>query len=352
MSGLIIKDVTKKFGSVVAVEDVNLHFTSGEMICFLGPSGCGKTTLLRMIAGLEEPTSGTISFNGRDLTGVPVHKRNIGMVFQSFALFPHLSVGENISYAMRIRGHSRSECEDRAAELLDMMHLPGVADRRISQLSGGQRQRVAIARALALNPEVFLLDEPMSALDANLREAMQIELRKLQQELGITTVVVTHDQTEAMTMADEIVVMGKAKVLQTGNPMEIYKTPTDKFVAGFIGTSNLLPATLTGSDSVRVGAAELKFGGATKVFQAGDDVLLMTRPEEVFVHPVGDATPANAVPGTVTFVRDIGATIEILVDCAGHEVISVLTPKDWPDVRIGDPVNVEMPPSACNVLAA
>lgn len=352
MSGLLISGVTKKFGSLVAVKDVNLHFKTGEMICFLGPSGCGKTTLLRMIAGLEEPTSGKISIDDRDLTGVPIHKRNIGMVFQSFALFPHLSVGENISYAMRIRGHSRSECEDRANALLDMMHLPGVADRRISQLSGGQRQRVAIARALALNPEVFLLDEPMSALDANLREAMQIELRKLQQELGITTVVVTHDQTEAMTMADEIVVMGKAEVLQTGRPMDIYKKPKNKFVAGFIGTSNLLPAKLIDKDSVNIAGTQLRFEGGADGFQSGDTVLLMTRPEEVFVHPTTKTTPANAVPGTVTFVRDIGATIEILVDCGGHEVVSVLTPKDWPGVEVGDTVNVEMPMTACNVLAA
>ncbi len=352
MSGLKIEGVTKKFGSLTAVEDVNLHFTAGEMICFLGPSGCGKTTLLRMIAGLEDPTNGTISFDGQDLTHVPVHQRDIGMVFQSFALFPHLSVAENITYAMRIRGHSRSDREDRATELLDMMRLPGLGDRRISQLSGGQKQRVAIARALALNPKIFLLDEPMSALDANLREAMQIELRKLQQELGITTVVVTHDQTEAMTMADEIVVMGRAKVLQTGSPMEIYKKPIDRFVAGFIGSSNLLPATLTGDNSVRVGAAELRVGENRAGQGAGADVLLMTRPEEVFVRAAKGDTPANAVTGTVTFIRDIGATIEILVDCDGHEVVSVLTPKDWPDVKVGDAVTVEMPESACMVLAA
>lgn len=348
MSGLLIEGVTKTFGAVTAVEDVNLSFTTGEMVCFLGPSGCGKTTLLRMIAGLEEPTAGRIHFEGRELTHVPVHQRDIGMVFQSFALFPHLSVGENISYSMRIRGHSRSECEDRARELLDMMHLPGTADRRISQLSGGQRQRVAIARALALNPQVFLLDEPMSALDANLREAMQIELRKLQQELGITTVVVTHDQTEAMTMADQIVVMGRAKVLQTGTPMEIYKTPVDRFVAGFIGTSNLLPARMTGADTVSACGAELSITGNAAGHGAGDEVLLMTRPEEVFVR--AGAGAANTVPGRVTFVRDIGATIEILVDCAGHEVIAVLTPKDWPDVKVGQDVHVEMPAPACSVL--
>ncbi|MCQ0091991.1 ABC transporter ATP-binding protein [Roseovarius sp. M141] len=351
MTGLIIDGVTKKFGTITAVENVNLTFTEGEMICFLGPSGCGKTTLLRMIAGLEEPTTGSISMNGRDLTQVPVHQREIGMVFQSFALFPHLTVGENITYSMRIRGHSRSEREDRARELLDMMHLPGMADRRISQLSGGQRQRVAIARALALNPQIFLLDEPMSALDANLREAMQIELRKLQQDLGITTVVVTHDQTEAMTMADTIVVMGKAKVLQAGTPMQIYKSPTNRFVADFIGTSNLLPARMTGADTAQVGDAVLHIGTNAQGFTAGDEVVLMTRPEAVFVRSASDATPPNAVEGRVTFVRDIGATIEILVDCDGHEVISVLTPKDWPDVKIGQEVHVEMPKDACSVLA-
>ncbi|HEY9037728.1 MAG TPA: ABC transporter ATP-binding protein [Roseovarius sp.] len=351
MSGLIIDGITKKFGTVTAVEDVSLTFTEGEMICFLGPSGCGKTTLLRMIAGLEEPTTGSIAMNGRDLTQVPVHQRDIGMVFQSFALFPHLTVGENITYSMRIRGHSRSEREDRATELLDMMHLPGMADRRISQLSGGQRQRVAIARALALNPQIFLLDEPMSALDANLREAMQIELRKLQQELGITTVVVTHDQTEAMTMADTIVVMGKANVLQSGTPMQIYKSPVNRFVADFIGTSNLLPARMTGADTAQVGDAALHVGTNAQGFTTGDEVVLMTRPEAVFVRPASESAPQNAIKGRVTFVRDIGATIEILVDCDGHEVISVLTPKDWPDVRIGQDVHVEMPKDACSVLA-
>lgn len=352
MSGLTIENVTKQYGAVTAVENVNLHFNKGEMICFLGPSGCGKTTLLRMIAGLEEATKGSISFEGRDLTHVPVHKRNIGMVFQSFALFPHLSVGENISYAMKIRGHSRSECEDRVKELLDMIHLPGIADRRITQMSGGQRQRVAIARALALNPEIFLLDEPMSALDANLRESMQIELRKLQQELGITTVVVTHDQTEAMTMADDIVVMGRAKVHQTGAPMDIYKTPKNKFVAEFIGTSNLLPAKLAADGTVAVNGDRMKFETITEGLSAGDDVLLMTRPEDVFVHPTTDAPLENELQGTVSFIRDIGMTIEILVDCGHHEVTSIMTPKDFPEVEVGQKVFLEMPAKTCNVLAA
>ena len=352
MSGLLIENVTKMYGSVTAVTDVNLHFKSGEMICFLGPSGCGKTTLLRMIAGLESPTSGTISLDGQDLTPVPVHKRNVGMVFQSFALFPHLSVGENISYAMRIRGLPRSQCEDRVRELLDMIHLPGVEDRRISQLSGGQRQRVAIARALALNPQIFLLDEPMSALDANLRESMQIELRKLQQELGITTIVVTHDQTEAMTMADNIVVMSAARVQQTGGPIEIYKKPVNKFVAEFIGTSNLLPAKMTTANQVQIGGHSIRISQSGEGAAPGQDVLLMTRPEEIYVHAATNKTGENRVNGQVTFIRDIGATIEIIVDCDGHEISSLMTPKGFPEVEVGHNVIVEMPADACMALVA
>lgn len=352
MSGLVIENVTKKFGSFTAVEDVNLHFKSGEMICFLGPSGCGKTTLLRVIAGLESPTEGTIVFDGQNLTSIPVHQRNVGMVFQSFALFPHLSVGENISYSMRVRGHSRSEREDRVRELLDMIHLPGIEDRRISQLSGGQRQRVAIARALALNPQIFLLDEPMSALDANLRESMQIELRKLQQELDITTIVVTHDQTEAMTMADDIVVMSAARVQQTGGPIEIYKKPVNKFVAGFIGTSNLLPAKMTGADQVRIGEHDIRVCKSGEGVARGQDVLLMTRPEEIYVHAGSGRSGENQVNGRVTFIRDIGATIEILVDCDGHEISALMTPKGFPEVKVGQDVIVEMPVDACMALAA
>ena len=352
MSGLVIENVTKKFGSFTAVEDVNLHFTSGEMICFLGPSGCGKTTLLRVIAGLESPTEGTIEFDGQNLTSIPVHQRNVGMVFQSFALFPHLSVAENISYSMRVRGHSKTEREDRVRELLDMIHLPGIEDRRISQLSGGQRQRVAIARALALNPQIFLLDEPMSALDANLRESMQIELRKLQQELGITTVVVTHDQTEAMTMADDIVVMSAARVQQTGRPIDIYKKPVNKFVAGFIGTSNLLPAKMTGADQVRIGEHGIRVCQSGEGVAQGQDVLLMTRPEEIYIRAGSDRSAENQVNGRVTFIRDIGATIEILVDCGGHEISALMTPKGFPDVKVGQDVLVEMPVDACMALAA
>nr|WP_199899176.1 ABC transporter ATP-binding protein [Sneathiella glossodoripedis] len=247
MSGLTLAGIRKEFGSFVAVNDVNLSIPNGSFVCLLGPSGCGKTTLLRMIAGLEQPTEGDILIDGEDITNIPTHERSLGMVFQSLALFPHLTVAENIAYSLRIRGKSKAEQRQRVNELLSLIHLPGYEERAVSQLSGGQRQRVAIARALALSPTLFLLDEPLSALDAKLREAMQVELRQLQQQLGITTIVVTHDQREAMTMADLVVVMGEGRIRQAASPVDIYRKPADKFVADFIGATNLLTIKANGS---------------------------------------------------------------------------------------------------------
>ena len=208
MSGLILEEIDKNFGSVVAVQDVNLHLPHGQFVCFLGPSGCGKTTLLRLIAGLEKPSRGSIMLDGEVITHQPAHQRNFGMVFQSLALFPHLTVGENIAYSLRVRKVDKTARRQRIEELLNLVRLSGFTDRHISQLSGGQRQRVAMARALAIEPRLFLLDEPLSSLDAKLREDMQVELRMLQQRLKVTTVLVTHDQREAMTMSDLVVVMG------------------------------------------------------------------------------------------------------------------------------------------------
>ena len=216
MAQLSLKGVTKNFGSVVAVSEVDLDLPDGKLISFLGPSGSGKTTLFRLVAGLEPPTAGAVFLDGRNITGIPTHKRNMGMVFQSFALFPHLTVGQNVAYGLRIRGVDKQTRKQRIDELLELVRMPGVADRHISQLSGGQQQRVAMARALALEPVLFLLDEPLSALDAKLREAMQVELRQLQKRLGITTIVVTHDQREAMTISDFVVVLDEGVVQQVG----------------------------------------------------------------------------------------------------------------------------------------
>ncbi len=217
MTHLTLQAVTRRFGAAYAVDSVDLSVPDGKLVCFLGPSGCGKTTLLRMIAGLETPTSGSIEFAGRDITRVPANQRDFGMVFQSLALFPHMSVAQNVAYPLKLRKTPKPEQARRIAELLELIQLPHMANRPVTQLSGGQRQRVAIARAIASQPKLLLLDEPLSALDAKLREAMQVEIRLLQQRLGITTIMVTHDQREAMTMADEIVVMEKAASLKSAS---------------------------------------------------------------------------------------------------------------------------------------
>jgi putative spermidine/putrescine transport system ATP-binding protein len=348
MSGLRVENVSKSFGNFIALEDIDLDFPHGKFICLLGPSGCGKTTLLRCIAGLEAPTGGRILLDGRDITPVPAHKRELGMVFQSLALFPHLSVGENIAYGLRIRGVDPATQRKRAEELLELVRLPGVMDRAISQLSGGQRQRVAIARALALNPKLFLLDEPLSALDAKLREAMQIELKLLQQRLGISTIVVTHDQREAMTMADIVVVMDHGHVKQVGAPLDSYRNPADAFVADFIGTSNLMEAVVE-NGALRVGDHRLRAARMPQGLVAGARVTISIRPEEVHVRPAAEPGE-NRLPGTVRFIRDLGAIVEVRLDCGGGEVLATMTPRERPQAGLGDPVAVELPAAACVVL--
>ena len=339
MSGLALQNVTKTFGTFTAVDDVTLSVPHGTFVCMLGPSGCGKTTLLRMIAGLEEPSAGAIRLDGTDITTVPTHKRDLGMVFQSLALFPHLDVGGNIAYPLKIRGADRATRQARVEELLKLIHLPGFADRPVSKLSGGQRQRVAIARALALSPKLFLLDEPLSALDAKLREAMQVELRQLQQQLGITTIVVTHDQREAMTMADLVVVMGEGRIRQAAPPVEIYRKPADAFVADFIGSTNLIPfgqgGTLLGHPMPGFSLAAGRGGGRLSI-----------RPEDLRLV----APEQSPIKGTVTFVRDLGGTIETFVEAGGQTLVAVTTPRERTGFRAGDAVGLELPFESCVVL--
>jgi len=343
MSGLVLNTVTKQFGSFTAVDNVQLSVPHGTFVCMLGPSGCGKTTLLRMIAGLDTPTSGAIVLDDADITATPTHKRDLGMVFQSLALFPHLTVGENIAYPLRIRGAAKEAQKKRIDELLAMIHLTGYADRPVTKLSGGQRQRVAIARALAISPKLFLLDEPLSALDAKLREAMQVELRQLQQQLGITTIVVTHDQREAMTMADTVVVMNGGRIRQAASPIEIYRRPADRFVADFIGSTNLLDIE---ADSA---------GRAVVLGQAVEGIALpeglskatiSVRPEDVHLTAPG----AGALTGKVTFIRDLGGTIETFIDLSGTQVVAVSTPRERPAVNVGQAVGVRLTPDVCVVL--
>ncbi|MEM5340395.1 ABC transporter ATP-binding protein [Paraburkholderia azotifigens] len=352
MTHLTLQSITKRFNATHAVDHVDLTVPDGKLVCFLGPSGCGKTTLMRIIAGLETPTSGTVTFAGRDLTHVPANRRDFGMVFQSLALFPHMTVAENVAYPLRLRRVDGSARARRVADLLELIQLPHMADRKVTQLSGGQRQRVAIARAIASSPKLLLLDEPLSALDAKLREAMQVEIRLLQQRLGITTIMVTHDQREAMTMADEIVVMEKGRIAQVGKPLDIYRDPVNEFVADFIGLGNILPVTFRGDMIALPGGQSIAVNAAMRTPDAPGDIRLLIRPEDVCIRHATVPPGQNALPGKVTFVRDVGASIEATIDCDGFTLTAATTPRETPDLRTGMPVFAELPAHACKLIAA
>jgi spermidine/putrescine transport system ATP-binding protein len=288
-----IEHVTKRFGSFVAVDDAHFAIRRGEFFSMLGPSGCGKTTTLRMIAGFEQPSEGEIRLEGEDVSRVPPYRRNVNTVFQQYALFPHLSVAANVAFGLQAKKVAKAEITKRVAELLEVVRLADFGNRKPAQLSGGQQQRVALARALVNYPSALLLDEPLGALDLKLRQAMQLELKRIQREVGITFVFVTHDQEEALTMSDRIAVMSDGRVEQIGTPEEIYHQPASEFVAGFIGMANLLPATVTG---VSPGRASATLGDGTSVESAASDGLavsdpatFMIRPERMHLRIGGDA---------------------------------------------------------------
>ena len=351
MPALKIDSVSKHFGTFVALDNVHLDLPAGKLLCLLGPSGCGKTTLLRIIAGLETATSGTVELGGEDLSLLPSHRRGIGMVFQSHALFPHLSVGQNVTYSLQIAGVSKDDQRARADQLLKMIRLPDIADKRISQLSGGQQQRVAVARALARDPRIFLLDEPTSALDANLRETMQIELRRLQQDLKITTIVVTHDQSEAMTLADFIAVMHKGRIEQIGPPLEIYESPRTAFVADFIGQTNMFSAEWKES-GIRIGDATLRTRIMDKdgELKEGEAVKVSIRRERVEICDEQrlQANGKNCFRGTIGFVRNIGSLIEIHTDCGFATIVHTYSPQNVSSaLRAGDSVVLHLPEKYC-----
>ena len=349
MAGLTLHQIHKRFGRFTAVEPTDLTFQDGELTALLGPSGCGKTTLLRMIAGLEMQTSGRILLGDEDISDRLAHQRKFGMVFQSFALFPHLNVIENVAYALKIDGVAKAQREDKARELLDLVQLSQFASRRIGELSGGQRQRVAIARALAQEPSVFLLDEPMSALDAKLREDMQVELRLLQQRLGITTIVVTHDQREAMTMADKIVVMSQGRAEQVGPPQEIYNTPANAFVASFIGRANFFEGVVQ-NGRIETDGGTLQLDSPAR-FMNGAPVTVAIRPEKAWIE--ADAPEVNRLDAKVTFVRDVGPTRDIHVTTdAGPMIIEYAIGENAESFQVGDALTVHLPPASLKVFPA
>jgi putative spermidine/putrescine transport system ATP-binding protein len=349
MQGLEISHLTKSFGGNTVVSDVSLTIEQGKFVCFLGPSGCGKTTLMRIVAGLEEPSSGKILLDGRDITRVPTNERNFGMVFQSLALFPHLDVAGNIGYSLRYRTMDTRFKRERVSELLKLVDLPDMQSRRVDQLSGGQRQRVAIARALAQEPRLFLMDEPLSALDAKLRDHMQVELRQLQQKLKITTIFVTHDQREAMTIADQIVIMAHGKVQQVGTPVEIYRRPANRFVADFIGQSNLIPATVIDAAHVQIDGRSITVASAPADICAGQNVTVCIRPEGVVLSAAtagGDGTSQ----GEVNFVRDVGSSVEIHLAYEGRQIIASVAPARWAELEGRAQLTVGFAAGAASVL--
>lgn len=278
MSDLVLqlKQINKYFGRSHVIKDVNIDFEKGHFVTFLGPSGCGKTTLLRMVAGFYEPDDGEILLNGKRIERIAPYSRNTAMVFQEYALFPHMNVFDNVSYGLRVKNRPKEEIERRVKEALDLMQLKGMEDRFPNQMSGGQQQRVAVARALVMNPEVLLLDEPLSNLDAKLRESVRVELRDIQKKMGLSTIYVTHDQSEALSMSDMIVVLKGGVVHQTGSPQEIYFEPKTPFVADFIGTTNLLSVKGLGENTVSYGNDRIP---TTKSVNAGQEYCLSIRPE-------------------------------------------------------------------------
>ena len=283
---LVLKNVTKAFGKSVVIDDLDLTIKRGTMVTLLGPSGCGKTTILRLVAGLESPTSGQIFIDGEDVTKSSIQNRDICIVFQSYALFPHMSIGDNVGYGLRMQNVSKEERKQRVKEALELVDLAGFEDRYVDQISGGQQQRVALARALVLKPKVLLFDEPLSNLDANLRRAMREKIRELQQSLGITSLYVTHDQTEAFAVSDEVIVMNKGKIMQKAPAKDLYQRPNSLFLANFMGESSIFPAKLQGN-TVNIHGYELALNNAAQFNLPDGDCLAGVRPEAVYLHETG-----------------------------------------------------------------
>jgi len=349
-----IRGVVKRFGAVTAVDRADLSVRDGELFTLLGPSGCGKTSLLRLIAGFYQPDEGEIRFGERVVSGLPPYERNIGMVFQNYALWPHMTVAGNVAYGLKLRKLGGAEIATRLAEGLRKVNLTGYESRYPGQLSGGQQQRVALARALVLNPDILLLDEPLSNLDAKIRVQVRAEIRKLQQELGITTIYVTHDQEEALSLSDRVAVMKDGRVLQVGRPKELYERPRTRFVADFVGTNNLVPGRVSG----RAGA-ELMVDTAVGTLRAVSDVpvgercVLAIRPENVAVDAGTGSVAGNVVRGRVSFVSYLGSALRYDVEAGSGQVLKADIRDPWhhEPLSIGREVAVSFPASVTLAVA-
>jgi putative spermidine/putrescine transport system ATP-binding protein len=329
MARLRIEGVSKRYGEVVAIREVTLDVADGEFVVLLGPSGCGKTTTLRVVAGFVEPDSGTVALGNRDITWLPPWKRNAGLVFQNYALFPHLTVQQNVAFGLEMRKAAPAETARRVGDVLKLVRLEHLAQRLPRQLSGGQQQRVALARALVFHPDVLLLDEPLSNLDAKLRQDVRVEIRELQRTLGLTTVMVTHDQEEALTMADRLVVMQDGAVRQVGTQQDLYERPRDRFVASFVGRSSFIEGEIEAPGRFRsLGGLTLRCNGS-----APGPATLALRPERMLIGNAPQPGVDNDLPGVVEFVSYLGATVDMHVRLSAKERVVVQIPN-----RAGSPV--------------
>ncbi|MBL8710294.1 MAG: ABC transporter ATP-binding protein [Rhodospirillaceae bacterium] len=350
MDAVELKGVTKKFGSnVIAVDAIDLGVPDGAFVTLLGPSGCGKTTSLRMVAGLEHPTAGEITIKGKRVNEIPIHKRNLGMVFQNYALFPHKTIFDNVAFGLKYRNVSKSEIAERVRRAIDIVRLPGVEERFPTQLSGGQQQRIALARALVIEPDVLLLDEPLSALDANLREEMRGEIKAIQRRIGVTAIFVTHDQGEALAMSDLVVVMNQGRIEQMGAPAEVYEQPRSEFVANFLGNANFLPATVSAVEAGNVQVAlrdgtRLMVGGAARTLAPGEPVKVVIRAEKMVLGAEG------ALSGAIVAVDYLGATARYDVELSGGEKLMALATIRDGTRRVGEQVRIGVAPEHCRIL--
>ena len=337
------------------MKGVDIDIESGEFVTLVGPSGCGKTTTLRTIAGFETPTDGTVSIDGEDITEAPPYERDTGMVFQDFALFPHMTVRENVAYGMEAAGeYTDEEIEARVTEMLELVELPGTEDRTPDQLSGGQQQRIALARALAPRPKALLLDEPLASLDKKLREQMQVELRRIQQEIGITTVFVTHNQEEALTMSDRLAVMNDGQFEQVGPPEEVYDVPESRFVADFLGTANIFDGTISGVDgeTVTVDAGDMTLTTAAEPWATeGASVSVVVRPERLrFSSDTPNNDSVNSTEGTVSFKRHLGSSVEFRIETDDGRELVLVRRSGTDDREAGDRVTISIAPEDCRLV--
>jgi iron(III) transport system ATP-binding protein len=353
MPGVSLRNLTKRYGDTAAVEGLSLDVRPGELVALLGPSGCGKTTTLRLVAGFLQPEAGEIWVGDRRLSApgavTPPERRRMAMIFQSYALWPHMTVAQNVGYGLRFqRALARAERATRVAEMLRVVQLAGYEDRYPGELSGGQQQRVAVARALVVEPEILLLDEPLSNLDANLREEMRVEIRRLHEAFGITTLYVTHDQAEAMVISDRIAVIERGRIAQVGTADELFDAPRSRFVAEFIGKTNLVDAIAVAPDTVERGALRLRVAAAR--LAPGDRVTLSIRPHQI-VPVAATETGPNVLAGTVRRASFLGDAMDYEVEIAGGDVVLRVTAPPTPRLRAGEAARLRIEPAACLPLA-